>query len=150
METALSTEELGRDLTSVQNLLKKHQLLEAEIAGHASVVESIKKQAQECIAAGNFKSEAIKSKQEALSERYANLQGPKQTRRQALEDSAKLQQFLRTVDDELSWINEKMPSASSTNYGTSLVGVQNLQKKHSALKAEIEGRIKVRHGLLCI
>lgn len=30
----LSSEEYGKDLASVQNLLKKHQLLEADISAH--------------------------------------------------------------------------------------------------------------------
>lgn len=30
----LASEEYGKDLASVQNLLKKHQLLEADVAAH--------------------------------------------------------------------------------------------------------------------
>ena len=30
----LNSEEYGKDLSSVQNLLKKHQLLEADVAAH--------------------------------------------------------------------------------------------------------------------
>ena len=30
----LGSEEYGKDLSSVQNLLKKHQLLEADVAAH--------------------------------------------------------------------------------------------------------------------
>jgi hypothetical protein len=34
VEQMLSTEDHGKDLASVQNLLKKHQLMEADIAAH--------------------------------------------------------------------------------------------------------------------
>ena len=34
VEAALASEDYGRDLTSVQNLSKKHQLLEADVAAH--------------------------------------------------------------------------------------------------------------------
>ena len=34
VEQMLGSEEYGKDLSSVQNLLKKHQLLEADVAAH--------------------------------------------------------------------------------------------------------------------
>ena len=34
VEAQLSSEDCGRDLAAVQNLLKKHQLLEADITAH--------------------------------------------------------------------------------------------------------------------
>ena len=34
VEQMLNSEEYGKDLSSVQNLLKKHQLLEADVAAH--------------------------------------------------------------------------------------------------------------------
>ena len=34
MEALLSSEDYGKDLDSVQNLLKKHQFIEADIAAH--------------------------------------------------------------------------------------------------------------------
>jgi spectrin beta len=55
-----------------------------------------------------------------------------------LEDALLLYQFLRDVEDELSWIREKHPVAASTELGTSLSSVQTLQKKHQALEAELQ------------
>ena len=34
VEASLSHDDYGRDLASVQNLIKKHQLVEADIAAH--------------------------------------------------------------------------------------------------------------------
>lgn len=34
MEALLASEDYGKDLASVNNLLKKHQLLEADISAH--------------------------------------------------------------------------------------------------------------------
>lgn len=36
VETLLSSEDYGRDLASIENLLKKHQLIEADIATHGN------------------------------------------------------------------------------------------------------------------
>eukprot|EP00051_Salpingoeca_urceolata_P021153 m.326944 g.326944 ORF g.326944 m.326944 type:complete len:2477 (-) comp19745_c14_seq3:188-7618(-) len=140
VETALSSEELGKDLTSVQNLLKKHQLLEADIEGHTDRVSEVSQQAKEFIRAGNFRADEIETRQVALEERFQALSGPAAERRARLEAALKLQQFCRDIDDEESWIKEKEPGASSQNYGNSLTAVQNLQKKHNALMAELAGR----------
>jgi len=55
-----------------------------------------------------------------------------QIRRDNLEDTLLLHQFLQDVDDELQWVAEKEPQASCTDLGTSLTAVQSLQKEHQA------------------
>ncbi|KAK3093468.1 hypothetical protein FSP39_016126 [Pinctada imbricata] len=70
-------------------------------------------------------------------QRYASLSEPAQIRRDNLEDASHMYQFYRDVEDELTWIQEKQPAASSTDLGNSLSAVQNLIKKHQALESEI-------------
>lgn len=48
-------------------------------------------------------------------------------------------QFLRDIEDEKMWIEEKLPQANSTDYGNSLLSVQMLQKKNKSLRNEVEG-----------
>lgn len=69
--------------------------------------------------------------------RFSSLIEPTEDRKQQLEDSLKLQQFLRDVEEVLQWIKEHRPLAESADYGKSLLGVQNLQKKHQAVLNEI-------------
>ncbi len=80
--------------------------------------------------------------------RFSKLSDPASDRRQQLEDSLRLQQFCRDVEDELQWIKERKSLADSNDYGKSLLGVQNLQKKHqvcsmtgSSLKSECSGSL---------
>ncbi|XP_062606729.1 spectrin alpha chain-like isoform X6 [Saccostrea cucullata] len=127
------------DLTSVQNLQKKHALLEADVAAHQDRIESIVIQADQFVNSGHFDADNIKAKQEQVVQRYDALQEPMEARKQKLADALKLQQFLRDAEDEEDWIREKEPIASSTNRGRDLIGVQNLMKKHQALQAEIAG-----------
>lgn len=56
-----------------------------------------------------------------------------QIRRDNLEDALLLYQFSRDVEDELQWLFEKEPFATSFDYGNSLNSVQKLQKKHQVL-----------------
>ena len=54
-------------------------------------------------------------------------------RREQLEDSVKLQQFLHDTEEELRWVKERETLASSTALGNSLTTVQALLKKHQVL-----------------
>uniref|UniRef100_A0A4W4GYX2 Spectrin alpha chain, non-erythrocytic 1 n=1 Tax=Electrophorus electricus TaxID=8005 RepID=A0A4W4GYX2_ELEEL len=139
VEGHLASDDYGKDLTSVQNLQKKHALLEADVAAHQDRIDGITIQARQFQEAGHFDADNIRKKQEALVARYEALKEPMAARKQKLCDSLRLQQLFRDVEDEETWIREKEPIAASTNRGKDLIGVQNLLKKHQALQAEITG-----------
>uniref|UniRef100_A0A671QH84 Spectrin alpha chain, non-erythrocytic 1-like n=1 Tax=Sinocyclocheilus anshuiensis TaxID=1608454 RepID=A0A671QH84_9TELE len=139
VEGHLASDDFGKDLTSVQNLQKKHALLEADVAAHQDRIDGITIQARQFQEAGHFDADNIRKKQEALVARYEALKEPMAARKQKLSDSLRLQQLFRDLEDEETWIREKEPIASSTNRGKDLIGVQNLLKKHQALQAEISG-----------
>ncbi|KAM8933889.1 spectrin alpha chain, non-erythrocytic 1 isoform 4-T4 [Pelodytes ibericus] len=139
VEGHLASDDYGKDLTNVQNLQKKHALLEADVAAHQDRIDGITIQARQFQDAGHFDADNIRKKQEALVGRYEALKEPMVARKQKLSDSLRLQQLFRDIEDEETWIREKEPIAASTNRGKDLIGVQNLLKKHQALQAEIAG-----------
>ena len=145
IEGQLKSEDYGKhfktrlDLTGVQNLQKKHALLEADVHAHQDRVDGIVIQANQFVESGHFDADNIRKKQEDVCRRYEALLSPMSDRKNRLEEALKLQQFLRDVEDEEDWIREKEPIASSTNRGRDLIGVQNLIKKHQALQAELAG-----------
>ena len=64
-------------------------------------------------------------------------------RHQQLEDSLKLHQFQHDVEDEINWIHERNPLASSSDLGQTLAEVQALQKKHHTLETEVSSHSPV-------
>ncbi|VEN43034.1 unnamed protein product [Callosobruchus maculatus] len=145
IEGQLMSEDYGKDLTSVQNLQKKHALLEADVASHQDRIEAITSAARQFVERGHFDADTIAHKRKILADRYSALQTPMAVRKQRLLDSLQVQQLFRDVEDEEAWIREKEPIAASTNRGRDLIGVQNLIKKHQAVLAEIhnhEARIQ--------
>ena len=60
----------GKDLTSVQNLLKKHALVEADVNSHQDRIDGVKIASEQFVQAGHFDSENIKAKYSALADRY--------------------------------------------------------------------------------
>ncbi|GAB6026067.1 hypothetical protein CHUAL_012270 [Chamberlinius hualienensis] len=138
VEHQLQSEDHGDDLNSVQKLLKKHQHLETSMHSQADQVEQAKNEATLLCNNNHFMSDEIQERIQNMSQRFTILHEPVQIRRENLEEALSLQQFLRDVDDELSWIKEKERLASSPDLGSSLTAVQNLQKKHNGLEAEIQ------------
>ena len=64
--------------------------------------------------------------------KFNNLFEPIQSRKQKFAESLQLQQLLRDIEDEETWIREKEPAIGSGpgGRGRDLIGVKNLCQKH--------------------
>ncbi|XP_022090941.1 spectrin beta chain, non-erythrocytic 5-like isoform X2 [Acanthaster planci] len=139
MEVALSSQDLGQDLRSVKGLIKKHQLLESDMAVQADKIAHIVEQAHLLTEEGHFDAERIAIETAAVTDRFAQLGQPSERRRSILADSHKLQVFLHDVNSEAQWIKEHLPAASSTDYGKTFTACQSHLQKHKKLRAELTG-----------
>merc|ERR1712223_1459635 len=72
VEGQLNSEDYGKDLTSVQNLLKKHALVETDVSSHQDRVDGVRIAAEQFSQTGHFDAETIVSKQVNLNERYSH------------------------------------------------------------------------------
>lgn len=54
VESLLNTEDVGKDLASVLNLMKKHQLVEADILSHEDRIKDMNEQADSLIKSEQF------------------------------------------------------------------------------------------------
>lgn len=147
VEAVLSSEDHGRDLASVAHLLKRHGVLENDVLAHAEDVKVLKENAAQFDREDHFMKDEIQERFSSAVKRYHSLQEPMQIRKENLEDSLLLHQFIRDVDEELEWLEDKEPTATSEDLGNSLTTVQNLQKKHQALEAELISREPVISAL---
>ncbi|PVD22109.1 hypothetical protein C0Q70_17913 [Pomacea canaliculata] len=138
VEQMLSTEDHGKDLASVQNLLKKHQLMEADITAHEDRIKDLNSQADQFVEARMWEAESINERKRTINERYEKIKELAMHRRNRLNEANTMHQFLRDIDDEEAWIKEKKLLVGSDDYGRDLTGVQNLRKKHKRLEVEIE------------
>ncbi|XP_076761659.1 spectrin beta chain, non-erythrocytic 5 kst isoform X2 [Xylocopa sonorina] len=148
VETQLQSEDHGKDLASVANLLKRHTNLENDVLGHNDACELIKETAATYQKSNHFMCDEIQDRATVTINRYHSLQEPMQIRRDNLEDAKLLHQFARDVEDEMHWLSEKEPLAASSDLGSSLTTVQRLQKKHQALEAELISREPVVASLV--
>lgn len=138
LEQQLESEDHGRDLTSVQHLLKKWQQLELDYGNHSDQIEQTKESSIAFQKANHFLKDEIQNRVDEIVKRYNALQEPLHIRKDNLEDALKLYLFFRDLEDELQWIKEKEPIANSTDLGNSLQNVELLLKKHQRLESEIQ------------
>jgi hypothetical protein len=61
-------------------------------------------------------------------------------RGERLHESLVFQQLKRDLESEIGWLEQKRPAASATDLGDDVTAVVNLQKRHTALTLEVEGR----------
>ncbi|KAF5273495.1 hypothetical protein FQA39_LY07512 [Lamprigera yunnana] len=148
IEVQLKSTDYGKDLHSVNNLLKRHAVLENDVHQHTENCETIHDTAEQFLKNEHFKKNELHERAQIAITRFHQLQDPLQARRDLLEASSMLHQFKRDIDDELFWIMEREPLAGSSDLGNSLSVVQSLQKKHQVLETELSSREPVVASLV--
>ncbi|CAJ1074861.1 spectrin beta chain%2C non-erythrocytic 5 [Xyrichtys novacula] len=140
VERELTNEDCGSDLPSVNRLLKALQGLEEEVDGHRDRIQALVETAKMFHSQGNFLAEEIQIRVSHTINRYNSLAEPLQNRRDILEAWQVLFQFYRDVEEEVSWLRDRLPSITAKDWGGSLSGTQQLLHKHQAVMQEISGR----------
>ena len=74
---------------------------------------------------------------EAVAKKFASIIEPLEVRKKELEVKKEVFQFMRDVEDENIWMEEKMNLVTSEELGSSLQDVNMLIKKNKTLKGEI-------------
>ncbi|KAM4545596.1 spectrin family protein isoform 1-T1 [Odontesthes bonariensis] len=138
IECQLHSDDYGKDLTSVNILLKKHQMMEHQMEVREKEVQSLQSQAL-ALSQEDAGLTEIDGQQRHVTESFSGLQDPLKLRRQQLLASKEAHQFNRDLEDEILWVKERMPLATSIDHGKDLPTVQMLIKKNQTLQKEIQG-----------
>uniref|UniRef100_A0A672G0J8 Spectrin beta chain n=1 Tax=Salarias fasciatus TaxID=181472 RepID=A0A672G0J8_SALFA len=138
LEGQLNSDDYGKDLTSVNILLKKHQMLEHQMEVREKEVQSLQSQAL-ALSQEDAGLAEVDGQQRRVTDSFASLQAPLEQRRKQLLASKEAHQFNRDLEDEILWVKERMPVATSTDHGKDLPTVQLLIKKNQTLQKEIQG-----------
>uniref|UniRef100_A0AAQ5XZI6 Spectrin beta chain n=1 Tax=Amphiprion ocellaris TaxID=80972 RepID=A0AAQ5XZI6_AMPOC len=138
LDGQLQSDDYGKDLTSVNILLKKQQILESQVEVRQKEVEELRSQSQALSQEGKG-SEEVDGQRISVEKKFQSLQDPLKKRRDNLMASREIHQFNRDVEDEILWVEERMPLATSTDHGHNLQTVQLLIKKNQTLQKEIQG-----------
>ncbi|XP_075699620.1 spectrin beta chain, non-erythrocytic 5 [Rhinoderma darwinii] len=136
VEARMDSANKGKDLMTLEKLGE----LEEDITSHKERLQVLAEKTREFRQEGHFLADEIEDRVRILIHRYKSLNEPLQECRAALEGRKLLDQFYQDIDDEVAWIEDKMPLASSKECGQSLTTAQALLEKHQNLENEISSR----------
>lgn len=133
----IDQEELGESVGEVEDLLKRFDEFQHGLAIQEEEFMQLEATANEMIKAEHYAAQDIEDRRQAIMNRRSDLEGLAIARRALLEDSWKLQHFLRDADEAHTWIELKRKTASDEGYKDP----SNLKGKlqaHEALAAEMQ------------
>ncbi|CAB1312786.1 unnamed protein product, partial [Coregonus sp. 'balchen'] len=144
MKMLLLSQDYGKHLLGVEDLLQKHALVEADIAIQADRVKAVNNNAQKfAIDAEGYKPcdpQVIRDRVAHMEFCYAELSQLAAERRARLEESRRLWKFFWEMAEEEGWIREKEQILSSEDCGKDLTGTVRLLSQHRAFEDEMIGR----------
>lgn len=142
LRAKLVSDDFGKHLMGVEDLLQKHSLIEADINMLGERIRNVVRGSEDFIddetdAYKPCEPSKIKAKNADLERDYSDLVKQAMARRKKLEDSRQFWQFHWDVDQEEGWINEKERILSSKDIGHDLSTVHMLIGKNKTIEDEL-------------
>lgn len=142
LRSKLISDDHGKHLMGVEDLLQKHSLVEADINMLGERIKAVVKGSEDFIddesdAYRPCEPSRIKARNVELEKEYADLVKQAMAHRKKLEDSRQLWQFYWDIDQEEGWIKEKERILSSKDIGHDLSTVHMLIGKNKTLEDEL-------------
>ncbi|XP_071961269.1 spectrin beta chain, non-erythrocytic 1-like [Antedon mediterranea] len=147
VEAKLNSQEYGEDLRTATLLLKKHEMLQLNVQNHMEKKNYLEVAVEEFQETGHFLGDSILNRTEMIIESFDALDAPLKLKKQKICDQCSLYQFLADIEEEISWINDRMIKTSPFVKVDNLAIAQTLFKKHQALQTEIKGHERMIHDI---
>ncbi|KAM6226027.1 LOW QUALITY PROTEIN: spectrin beta chain, non-erythrocytic 4-like, partial [Porphyrio hochstetteri] len=135
LEEQLETVGAGADLLSVSRQLKRLQTMESQVEEWYKEVGELQAQAAALPAQGG---QRVGERQSAVGTRIVRLIEPLKERRRILLASKEVHQVSHELEEEVLWVQDRLPLATLKDHGTNLQTVQQFIKKNQNLRREIQ------------
>ena len=132
----VSVSDFGQSLVEVQSMMKRHQLLEVDVANHNANVKALVEKGEQLIKSNHQQSPEIENLVEELVKRRNELRDASSLRKIRLEDSLQSKQFFIQCHEIKSWIIEKDLLVSQKIHIDNDF-IQSLLKRIEALETEL-------------
>lgn len=142
LKTKMASQDYGKHLMGVEDLIQKHALTERDIDLLGERVSAVNRESENFISDDTdaFKPcepSKLRAENTKLERDFADLVKQANIRKLKLEDSRKFWQFNWDADQEEGWINEKDNILSSTDIGHDLATVHMLINKNRTIEDEL-------------
>ena len=145
LKLRLLSDDFGKHLMGVEDLLQKHSLVEADINVLGERVKQVVQHSQRFLdeeSSDGYRPcdpSIIVERVQALEDAYAELVKLAVERRSRLEESRLLWQFYWDMAEEESWVKEMQNILLQADIGHDLTTINLLLAKHKTLETEITG-----------
>lgn len=140
VESIFNDTDYGKDLTSVRNILKKHQITENDVHNHNEAIEQVKDHLADFEQRNHFLLDEIQQSAKHIIQCFDGLQKPMNKKRELLEERFAFFSYKRDVEDELNWLKEKENQLTQFDNGNTLHDVDRLLKKLKIFESELQTR----------
>ncbi|XP_063168593.1 spectrin beta chain, non-erythrocytic 4 [Candoia aspera] len=137
MESRLQAVDAGPDLARVNSSLRKLQTMETQVEEWSKEMGELQVQVA-ALPPETTSREMVDERQSVVGARIVRLLEPLRERRRILLASKELHQISHDLEDELIWVQDRLPLAMLKDLGSDLQTVQQLIKKNQALRREIQ------------
>ena len=137
-EKRAGSSDTGKNLSSVQNLLKLHQALESDVASHDPIVSSVISAAQQMVMVGHYSEDVIQKKREQLEREWSGLKAKIAGRSRLLGEALEVQKYYTEALESEAWMGEKVPILASGDYGADQLAVDNYIKELRSTGFDVE------------
>uniref|UniRef100_A0A672V5I9 Spectrin beta chain n=1 Tax=Strigops habroptila TaxID=2489341 RepID=A0A672V5I9_STRHB len=132
LEQQLDSAAPARDLRGVRSQLQRLQTMETQVQEWCQEVGQLQAQA------AALPAPAVAERQNAVGTRIVRLIEPLKERRRILLASKEVHQVSHELEDEMLWVQDRLPLATLKEHGTNLQTVQQFIKKNQNLRREIQ------------
>jgi spectrin alpha len=137
---ALTIEDLGKDLRSVQALQRKHEGLERDLAALGEKIENLEDGAAKLIKNHPMSQSEITERKGEILQDWKSLNTTALLRKEKLLDSYDFQRFLSDYRDLLAWIASMKSLILNEEMATDVTVAEALLERHQEHRSEIDAR----------
>ena len=139
-QDALNSEEMGKDLRQVQQLMRKHEGLERDLAALQDKINEIDSKAEKLSKTHVESAEKILESRTEINSEWIQLNHKAVARKEKLLDSYDLQRFLSDYRDLMSWISSMKGLIAGDELATDVTGAEALLDRQQEHRNEIDAR----------
>ncbi|NXL40830.1 SPTB2 protein, partial [Glaucidium brasilianum] len=137
-ERLLSSEDVGRDLTSSLRLLNRHDAFRGELSARAGPLQQALAQGRLLVAEGHLETAQVAQRVREVEERWRALGELAGERERRLREAAGFFQFQAEAADAAAWLDDVWRLVSSRDLGHDEYSTRSLSRQHRDVEEEIQ------------
>ncbi|TKR60860.1 hypothetical protein L596_028044 [Steinernema carpocapsae] len=139
LEPMIRNRDIGKHILGVEDLLQKHELIEAQLNGHGEWLKNVRKQAQAYIISKGQQYDMLQRKLDGVQVQYDNLVSLCSQRREALSRAREYFLFVQNHEEEMNWLQEKDDICVNMLQNRHIHSTPQISRLYKVLESEMQG-----------